>query len=57
MAQMIEVHIFERANLSGFGTWRLSAKKDLNQQNRYFFIIVDLGRPRNQNLVYGKNFI
>ena len=57
MAQMIEVHIFERANLSGFGTWRLSAKKDLNQQNRYFFIIVDLGPPRNQNLVYGKNFI
>ena len=27
----IEVHIFERANLSGFGTRNFSAKEDLNQ--------------------------
>ena len=26
----IEVHIFERANLSGFGTWNFTAKEDLN---------------------------
>ena len=40
--QKIEVHIFERANLAGFGTWKF----------RYFFIILDLARPETKNLVY-----
>ena len=35
--EKIEVHIFERANLSGFGTWKFSAKEDLNRQKQVFF--------------------
>ena len=34
--QKIEVHIFERANLSGFGTWKFSVKEDLNRQKQIF---------------------
>ena len=34
--QKIEVHIFERANLSDLGTWKFSAKEDLNQQKQVF---------------------
>ena len=45
----IEVHIFERDNLSGFGTWNLTAKEDKGiNKNRYFFLILDLGPLRNQ---------
>ena len=36
--QKIEVHIFERANLSGFGTWKFTAKEDLNQQKQVFLL-------------------
>ena len=32
----IEVHIFERANLSGSGTWKISAKEDLNRPKQVF---------------------
>ena len=35
--QKIEVHIFERANLSGFVTWKFSAKENLNRQKQVFF--------------------
>ena len=34
--QKIEVHIFERANLSSFGTWKLTAKEDLSQRKQVF---------------------
>ena len=45
----IEVHIFERDNLSGFGTWNLTAKEDKGiNKNRYFFLILELGPLRNQ---------
>ena len=30
--QKIEVYIFGRANLSGFGTWKFNVKEDLNRQ-------------------------
>ena len=39
-----EVHIFERANLSGF----VSPKKTLIDKNRFFFIILELDPPRNE---------
>ena len=35
--QKIEVHIFERANLSDFVTWKFSAKENLNRQKQVFF--------------------
>ena len=38
-SQNIEVHIFERANLSGFSMWKFTAKEDLNQQKSYLFLI------------------
>ena len=34
--QKIEVHIFERANLSGFGTWKFTTKENLNRQKQVF---------------------
>ena len=34
--QKIEVHTFERANISGFGTWKFIAKEDLNPRKRVF---------------------
>ena len=34
--QRIEVHIFERANLSGFGTSKFTAKEDLNRRKQVF---------------------
>ena len=36
--QKIEVHIIERANLSGFGTWKFTAKEDLNRQRQVFLL-------------------
>ena len=47
--QKIEVHIIERANLSGFGTWKFTAKEDLNQRKQVFLLILNLGRLRNQH--------
>ena len=32
----IEVHIFERANLSGFGMCNVTAKEDLNVRKQVF---------------------
>ena len=36
--QKIEVHIFERANLSGFATWKFTTKEDLNPRKQVFLI-------------------
>ena len=36
--QKIEVHIFERANFSGFGTWNFTAKEDLNRPKKVFLL-------------------
>ena len=34
----IEVHIFERANHSGFGTWNFTTKEDLNWHKQVFLL-------------------
>ena len=36
--QKIEVDIFERANLSGFGTWKFTGKEDLNPRKQVFLL-------------------
>ena len=36
--QKIEVHIFERTNLSGFGTWKITAKEDLSPLRQVFLL-------------------
>ena len=36
--QKIEVHIFERANLSGFGTRKFTTKEDLNTQKQVYIL-------------------
>ena len=33
---MIEIHIFERANLSSFSSWKFITKEDLNLQKQVF---------------------
>ena len=36
--QKIEVYIFGRANLSGFGTWKFASKEDLIPQKQVFLL-------------------
>ena len=58
--QKIEVHIFERANLAGFGTWKFSAKEDLNQQKQIFihnFRPWPAQKPKIWYIFYGTKFI
>ena len=58
--QKIEVHIFERANLSGFGMWKFTAKEDLNQQKQVFFHNFrpwSTQKPKVWSIFYGKKFI
>ena len=45
----VEIHIFERANLSGFATWHFIAKEDLNAQKQALLLLIeDSGTPKNQ---------
>ena len=56
----IEVHIFERANFSGFGMWMFSAKEDLNRQKQVFlqnFRPWPSMKPKIWSISYGKKFI
>ena len=58
--QNIAVNIFERANLSGFGTWKFSTKEDLNQQKQVFlhnFRPWSDQKPKIWSILYGKKFI
>ena len=58
--QKIEFHIFERANLSGFGIWKFTAKEDLNQQKQVFFLNFrpwSAQKPKIWSIFYGKKFI
>ena len=52
----IEVHIFDRANLSGFGTWNVTAKEDLNQRKQVFltFRPWPSQKPKIWFVFYGK---
>ena len=58
--QKIEVHIFERANLSDFGTWNLTTKEDLIRQKQVF--ILDFRpwpgkKPKIWPILYGNSLI
>ena len=56
----IEVHIFERANLSGFGTWKFSPKEDLNRQKQIFLLNFrpwPAQKPTMWYIFYWKKFI
>ena len=56
----IEAHIFERANLSGFGTWKFTAKEDLNPRKQVFLLNLRLWPAQKPNIwyfFYGKKFI
>ena len=58
--QKIEVHIFERANLSGFGTWKLSSKEDLNRRRQIFLLNFrpwPAQKPKMWSILYWKKFI
>ena len=58
--QKIEVHIVERANLSGFGTWKFTAKEDFNPQKQVFPFNLRLWpahKPKIWSFFYGKKFI
>ena len=58
--QKIEVHIFETANLSGFGTWKFIAKEDLNRQKQVFLHNCKpwlIQKPKIWSISYGKKFI
>ena len=56
----IEVQIFERVNLSGFGTWKVSAKEHLNRQKQVFlqsFRPWSAQKPKIWYIFYGRKFI
>ena len=58
--QKIEVQIFERANHSGFATWKFSAEEDLNQQKQVFFHNFrpwPAQKPKNWSIFCGKKFV
>ena len=58
--QKIEVQIFDRANPSGFGTWKFSAEENLNQQKQVFlhnFLPWPTQKPKIWYIFYGRKFI
>ena len=55
--QKIEVHIFERINISGFGTWKFTAKEDLNPRKQAFLLNLRLWpaqKPKIWSFFYKK---
>ena len=58
--QKIEVHIFERTNLSCFGTWKFTAKEDLNPRKQVFLLNSRLWlahKPKIWSFFYRKKFM
>ena len=58
--QKIEVDIFEKTDISGFGTWRFTAKEDLNRQKEVFLLNFrpwPAQIPEIWSIFYGKKFI
>ena len=56
---MIEVRIFERANFSGFGKWKFSAKEELDGKKQVFlhnFRPWPAQKPKIWSIFYGKKF-
>ena len=51
---------FLRANLTGFGTWKLTAKEDLNRRKQVFLLNFrpwPSQKPKIWSIFYGKKFI
>ena len=58
--QKIEVYIFQRTNIPGFGIWKFTAKEDLNQRKQVIFLNFKswpVQKPANWSIFYGKKFI
>ena len=55
----VEVHIFDRGNLSGFAMWEFIFKEDLNPQKQLFLLNLRLwpAQKPKRSILYGKNFI
>ena len=45
-----EVHIFERANLSEFSTWKFTAKEDLNPRKQVFLLNLSFWPAQKPNI-------
>ena len=55
--QKIEVHIFGKANLLGFGSWNSTAKEGLNRRKQVFLLNVrpwPPHKPKIWSILYGK---
>ena len=58
--QKIEVHIFERVNLSDFGTLKFTTKEDLNPRKQVLLLnlrFLPAQKPRTWSFLYGKKLI
>ena len=58
--QKTEIQIFERTNLSGLGTWKFTAKEELNPQKQVFLLNLRLWpvqKPKIWSFFYRKTFI
>ena len=53
--QKIEVYIFERANLSGFGTWKFASKKKVFQALN--LRLWPAQKPKIWSIFYGEKFM
>ena len=57
---MVEDHIFDRANISGFATREFTPKENLNTRKQVFSLSLRLWqaqKPRIWSIAYGKIFI
>ena len=58
--QKVEVHIFDRANLSVFATWKFTTKKNLNLRKQVFLLnsmLWTTKKPKVCSIFDGKVFI
>ena len=58
--QKIEVHIFQRASLSGFCTWKFTAKEELNPRKQAFLLNLRLWlsqKPKIWSIFYTIMFV
>ena len=58
--QKIEVYIFERANFSGFGTWKLTTKENLIPRKQVCLLNLRLWPAQKTKIwyiFYGNQFI
>ena len=58
--QLLKVHSFEKADVSGFDMWKFMTKEDLNPQKQVFLFNLRrwlTGNPKIWSIFYGKKFI